>query len=311
MYHKNLKGMIKLINSTNKYNAFINFHPFVLFIYFLMILIFNIFVINPVFQLVSLVSALCLYSMLTTKKAFLKSTFYFLAFIIIISITNPLFTSKGRNVLFFIGNHAIALESLLYGINIAIMLTAVICWCFCFKEILTGEKFLFLFNNKMPKLALLITIIFKLIEQFKIKIKSISQTQTALGLNSNGSFKIKVTSALNVFSVVITQSLENSIETANSMNARGFGTKKRTMYKTYKFNASDFLILLILLILCLIVLAAIALRVVSFNFFPIITKIQLSKMALACYASYSLLLFAPFLIEIKEKIKWKYFESKI
>ena len=49
--------------------------------------------------------------------------------------------------------------------------------------------------------------------------------------------------AVKILSIMITWSLENAIETADSMKSRGHGLKGRTSYSLYKFDKRDAIML--------------------------------------------------------------------
>ena len=49
----------------------------------------------------------------------------------------------------------------------------------------------------------------------------------------------------------------------------------------------------------------------DFSYYPRTVQLSLSAASLAVYAAFGALCFLPAFIEIKEKIKWTYFKSKI
>lgn len=53
--------------------------------------------------------------------------------------------------LFFLNGNAVTLEAILYGLDIAVMLVAVMYWFKCYNHIMTSEKVLFLFGRAIPK----------------------------------------------------------------------------------------------------------------------------------------------------------------
>lgn len=59
--------------------------------------------------------------------------------------------------LFFLNGNPVTLEAVLYGLDIAAMLVAVMYWFKCYNHIMTSEKILFLFGKVIPKLSLLLS----------------------------------------------------------------------------------------------------------------------------------------------------------
>ena len=54
------------------------------------------------------------------------------------------------------------------------------------------------------------------------------------------------------FSILVTWAFENSIETANTMKARGYGLKNRTTFHLYKFELRDTILLTTLIFLVIL-----------------------------------------------------------
>ena len=72
------------------------------------------------------------------------------------------------------------------------------------------------------------------------------------------------------FSITTTWALENSIYTADSMKARGFGTGRRTNYSNYKFQKRDYLLMGWLVILWLVVVFSLEREKVYTYYYPFI-----------------------------------------
>lgn len=106
-------------------------------------------------------------------------------------------------------------------------------------------------------------------------------------------------------------SLENSIDTAASMKARGYGASTRTSYSTFKFTRYDAVMLTSCLALLSVSLFGIARGYVYFQCYPNVTPINTSFAAICTYAAFALLSFIPFLSEMKGRLIWKYCLSRI
>ena len=69
--------------------------------------------------------------------------------------------------------------------------------------------------------------------------RTVTQAQAHMGRDArNGSMHQRVRSALRVFSIVVTWSLESGIITADSMRCRGYGLPGRTSFSLYRFEAN-------------------------------------------------------------------------
>jgi len=295
----------------NRLSAFEGFHPAALAIYFFTELAISMFVQNPVLLVISLLGAICMSSVFQSKRQFLSNLVFYAAIFIIITATNPLFSHRGNTVIFSLNGFKVTSEALLCGAGIAAMLAAVICWFKSFSLIMTSDKLLCLFSRAVPKLSLFITMSIRMIPLFRIRMKKINDVQKAMGLYSSNRYVGKLKGSLRVFSSLMTWSLENAVETGNSMRARGFGLKGRQEYTLYKFRTADFLLILISLLLFFITAWGVGSGIVAFSYYPAVTRVSLSPLSLAVYLSFTILSFLPFTIEVKESLKWKLYESKI
>lgn len=109
------------------------------------------------------------------------------------------------------------------------------------------------------------------------------------------------------FSITTTWALENSIYTADSMKARGFGTGRRTNYSNYKFQKRDYLLMGWLVILWLVVVFSLEREKVYTYYYPFIQV----KNNVVVYLIYGLLCLTPVLINVKEEIRWLILKSRI
>ena len=60
---------------------------------------------------------------------------------------NPLFSHAGATMLFYLKDgNPVTLESIVYGLASGLMLAGVISWFSVFHEVMTSDKFMFLFG---------------------------------------------------------------------------------------------------------------------------------------------------------------------
>lgn len=291
--------------------SFGRYHPATLIFYFLSILLISMFVWNPVIQLSSLFGGIFFCASIQNRRENLANIGFFLPLFFLVTVTNPLFSHNGITPLFFMNGNPVTLEAFVYGAAIAVMIIGVMLWCKCYNEIMTTDKFLYLFGKTIPKLSLIISMALRFVPLFKRQLKRVNNSQKALGLYSSKSYFDRLKYSARVLMAMITWSLENSIETSASMKARGYGIKGRTTFSLFRFYPEDGLLLGISIFLLLISLIGTALGVTSFYYYPKISTVDFSLPAVITYSSFTLLSFLPFIIEIKEKILWKYYVSKI
>lgn len=289
-----------------KGNEFKKYHPIVNFIYFAFVIGFACFFMHPVCLLLSFSGAIAYSIMLNGKDAVKNSLKFILPMLIIMALINPLFNHKGVTVLaYFKSGNPLTLESVIYGILTAVMIASVICWFSCYNKIMTSDKFIYLLGRIMPAMALVISMTLRFVPRFTTQMKVVSKAQRTLGRDaSEGGILKRAKSGLNILSIMTTWSLENAVETADSMKARGYGLPGRTSFSIFTFEKRDKTALIILLFLGAYVLVGSALGSMSFQCFPRILM-EITPFGVSVFIAYLVLLIYPLIIEIWEVRKWK------
>lgn len=292
-------------------NSFFSCHPVVSALYFLSVLVLTMFTSNPILLIIALLGGIAFF-VVTEKhiKLFREFGFYLLLFIIV-SLTNPLFSHNGVTTLFFLNGNPVTLEALLYGVDIAVMLIAVMYWFKCFNLIMSEDKLLYLFGKLSPKISLLLSLILRFIPLFKIQSAKIRQTQKAMGLFATDTWTDKLRGTVRVYSSLVTWAFENAVDTGSSMKARGYGLKGRSHYSLYRFGKSDAVLLAIIILLDVIAICVMAMGYLDFTFYPEISAAPINFYNLSAIVAFALLSFLPFVLEVKEGLLWKYYRSKI
>ncbi|HHW46597.1 MAG TPA: energy-coupling factor transporter transmembrane protein EcfT [Clostridiales bacterium] len=289
---------------------FAKLNPAVQLVYFLSVILVVMFDKNPVILLISVLFGL-LICLRINSRVFLKDLPILAAILFISTISNPFFSQNGATTLLFINDMPVTLESLVYGLSVGVMLISVISWFKIFSFTMTSDKIMYLFGRYFPSLALTVSMIFKFIPQIIRQAENTKRVQQALGQFSAKSIMQKLKGSINIFSIVLTWSLENALDTAASMKARGYGQKNRSSFMLYRFTALDLITLLIVLILDVVLFLGIALGKTKFDYYPIISTVDTTGLALAVYISFGVLALLPFYLDFKESLKWKYYILKI
>lgn len=286
---------------------FSDLNPIVITVYMLVIVGIAMFCTNPIIFFISLAAALGFSILL--KENGKKTYLYCLLMFLILSLINPIMSHNGVTVLFVINNNPVTMEAFIYGISSALMLMAVFIWFSSYSKIMTSDKLLYLFGALSPKLSLILSMALRYVPLFKNQSIKVEQAQRACGLYKEDNMADNIKNKLSVFDSLVGWALENGIITADSMSARAYGTGKRSFFYTYKFKLYDYIILAVSL--CLGIICIVTLPQIEFVYYPAIIIPENTIEALASYIAYGILGGLPLFIEIKEKIKWKYLESKI
>jgi len=294
-------------------NEFKTYHPIVNLIYFVFVIGLSCLILHPLCLLVSFFCAFFYSAMLKGKKALKTNLLYILPLMFIAALMNPAFNHEGVTILLYLpSGNPLTLESLIYGLFSALMLGSVICWFSCFNEIMTSDKFIYLFGKIIPSLSLILSMTLRFVPRFLTQLKVVTNAQKCMGRDvSNGSFIKRIKYGLSILSIMTTWALENAIETADSMKSRGYGLPERTAFSIFAFDKRDKTALFYIIILGAYVLTGFFMGKIDFTYFPSIKAESLSLFSISLFIAYTALCICPIIIEIKEALRWKALKSKI
>ena len=222
-------------------------NPIVSFTYLIILFLFTMLSFNPIIIAISYLFSV-IYCFMYLGKSFYKGLVLNLVIIVLMGIINPLISHNGNTVLFTLINK-ITLESMIFGIVSGFMVSSVINLSRVLSFIIDTSKFNYLFGWILPKTSLVLSISYNYIPRLKKEYQEIDDSLKALGYYASKKRKDIIRSKLKGYSMLITWSLENSIEVADSMVSRGYTTSRRSHYMLTKFRLSDYLFLLIFLVL--------------------------------------------------------------
>ena len=283
---------------------FEHLHPVCIFLYFVLVIGMTLACMHPVMLLISATGAALFLWMLGGRRKVLGILRFVGPMFLLIAIANPLVNHRGVTLLGMFMDQWITLEAIGYGAVSACQLAAVVLWFACYQEVITSDKFLFLFGQIAPAAALLITLTRRLIPQLKSMAEEIRQVQGTLHGEENRLTQ-RMAAAVRNLSVLLTWSMENAVQTADSMKARGFGQRRRTTYHLFRFDSRD--ARCIGLIVALLA-AAILFRAFGFGyveFYPRIRSLAEGAGNLWQGGILILLYFLPVLLEKKEALRWR------
>ena len=293
-----------------KRSRFSRFHPITLLVYFASILFGCMFLVNPVILILAVAGAIG-YIFLLSYNKFLKTLPFYLLLLLVVTVTNPLFSHNGETILFFLNGNPVTVEALMYGAQLGVMIIAALAWFSAFSQCFDGEKVMFIAGKSHPNIATMISMCLHYVPYLKLKFNECEQAQLAIGAISYNSLFEKVSAKFNVLLSVTASSAESAIVLSRSMNARGFANKRKSTFIRYRFNVSDLVLTIISIIMLIIVAIAIISGELAVNFYPSIEKIPSSALALLFYILYGFSAFLPLFIEITEQIRWKIYVLKI
>lgn len=238
------------------------------------------------------------------KKALSFIVKIILPLVLIAALINGLFNHEGSTVLFTLpGGYNFTLEAIIYGLIFALRSGSMLIWLFSFNDTLTGDKISFLFGRFSPKIALIISMALRFIPLIMLQGEEVNKASRGIGEGDAAKSPVKrLKGAAERISVLVSWSLERGIDTQNSMLARGYGLKGRTVYSPYIFGIKDILILIFTLVcFALIVISKNTLRAI---YMPGIIIPFPGIRDIAVILAFAALLLAPLIIDVREEKKW-------
>ena len=294
-------------------DTFAGYHPAVNMLYFTAVIGLSMFFTHPVCLAVSFMCAFTYSIYINGRKTVRFTLVYMLPLLIITALLNPVFNHEGGTILTYLpGGNPLTLESVLYGLAAALMLISVIAWFSCFNEVMTSDKIVYLFGRVVPALSLVFSMALRFVPRFRAQIRVISNAQKCIGrdVSSGGVFR-KIRHGVKILSILITWALENAIETADSMKARGYGLPGRTAFSIFRFDRRDGFALLYITVCTAIVIAGAVTELYRFRYFPTIRFYWSGPGMAVVFLAYFALSAFPLIVNIKEDMRWKSIKSAI
>ena len=294
-------------------DTFSSYHPLINFLYFALVLVFTMFFMHPASLVISLVSALSYAVYLSGSKAVRFSLTALLPMMLMAAIINPIFNHEGMTILTYLpSGNPLTLESILYGIASSLMLASVVTWFSCYTAVMTSDKFVYLFGRVIPALSLVLSMTLRFVPKFKAQFRVVSQAQACVGRDvSDGGVLRRLRNAITILSIMVTWSLENAIESADSMKSRGYGLPGRTAFSIYRFDERDKAALAWLLFCGFYIISGWAAGGLQWKYYPVIKGEFFGAFPISFQIVYLALCLTPVILNRKEDLVWKHLKSNI
>ena len=290
---------------------FDSYHPTINMIFFVAVIAFTTLFKHPVFLAISYVTSFIYSVKLNGIKALIFNAMLIpliAAYSFFYSYYNHFgITNIGETV---IGN-MITLESLLYGCVIGIVVACVIMWFSCVHTVVSSDKIIYLLGRIMPKFSLFISIMLRTVPRIKSRAKKINTAQRAIGRGTNqGSIFRRLLNSIRLISIVTTWTLENFIESSNSMRSRGYALKGRTAFSIYRFDNRDRSFVIALFCSLTAILTGYALDQMKILYDPRIIINPVTPLSYMFYVIYAFLCLLPMTLQVAGEWKFSRLRNK-
>lgn len=194
--------------------------------------------VEPVLVALSLAGALLFSLAVRGPSATARGLVWQLPLIALVCLVNPLFSASGSTLLLKLGPRSVYAESLAYGATMGALMVAVVLWLEGAAATLTQDRLLALAPRRARALPLLAGMVAQLVPQLLRRARDVRATLAAC--TAAGSRPGMREALVRTSSLLLTWSLEESLERADSMRARGWESgRPRTAYRPERLRARD------------------------------------------------------------------------
>lgn len=294
---------------------------------------------QPIYIAISVIGALLFGACCYGWESMFRRLRWQLPFVVLVCLVNPLISRSGITVLCTIGPIRIKLESLIYGLCMGGTLVAMLQWISNASAVLTQDKTLSLAGKRLPVVSTMLSMAAQLVPQLAARSRTVTAvldacsaargdaggavegvTEGAAGgcagdiaegddfaskkrkSANNERKKSLKRSRIKASTVLMSWAMEDSLERADAMRARGWGaTQKRTRYRIQQLVSRDMLAAVGIFALIAIngLLAAIALK--EWTFYPFLSELHLWW----GYIPYIILVTIPTVATLVERLCWR------
>jgi energy-coupling factor transport system permease protein len=289
-----------------------SFHPFVSFTYYVgataLVMLYK----HPVFLLVGAI-LLVLFNLQLDKGKTLKSWFVMLLFLsVFFLLINPFVNHRGTHILFYFHNSPIMLEAIIQGLIMSLSIFTIMVLFTSYNLVITADKFLFLFSKWLPQWAMLAMLSMRFVPLLKRRLREIETVQKGKGLSvTEGKLKDRVKNGILLVQILLTWSLEEAIQTADSMAARGYGIKKRSKYTPYKMSCADWLALIYMIVISGIGLVGWWLGDGVLSVYPALEAMYIKGREWFYLFIFMVYIGSPLIIKGREVVLWHFWKRSI
>ena len=115
----------------------------------------------------------------------------------------------------------------------------------------------------------------------------------------------RIRNGVTILSIMVTWTLENAIETADSMRGRGYGLPGRTAYSIYRFDERDKIALLWLAFCGVTIIGAWIAKGFYWRWYPSVKFTPFMPIVIFFHLVYFALCFTPLIMDLYADYRWK------
>lgn len=230
--------------------------------------------------------------------------------ILLFTIINPLFNHRGNHILFTLGQ-PITLEAVLYGCTFGLSMVMILLVFRLYQDLFSSAQFLTLFHRFSPQWSILLMLSLRFVPLFQRRLSEIKTSQEFRWALSSYTWKQKIIRSQEQLLTLLSWSMEDALQTVDSMKARNYGTQKRTSYQGSSIRKKDIWLCGWMTLLFMIHLVLWFLGYGRLDIYPLLESVSLSLGDSWVIFIDVLLLATPIWYEGGEQIRWHIWKSRM
>lgn len=256
--------------------------------------------VQPVLVGLSLAGALSFSLVARGARSTLRGLRWQLPMLALVCLANPLFSASGSTRLLRLGPASVYLESLAYGACMGALMVAVVLWSEGAAHVLTQDRLLSLGRGRASSVALVVSMATQLAPQFLRRSGGVRAALDACTAAAPAPSPVRrLTRAA---TQLMAWSLEDSLERADAMRARGWGCgRARTRYRPDALCGRDALMACAVALLALLCALLAAVACGQWRFYPTMPRL----VAWWGYVPYAALMLLPSAAALAERALWR------
>lgn len=225
-------------------------HPAAVLAYLGVLLVLALIFTNPLYLLGLLLVVILAISAargLATWETYFRLS---LGMMLLVILINPLVVHAGETIIWWgphlpvFGPLTVSLEAIAYGAAMSVRLLTIISVFCLYNLIIHPDKVLSLLARFASRSALVLSLATRMFPAMMRQLANIREVQVMRGVNFNtGTLKERLPKYASLINILLLSSLEDSLEIAEAMQARAFGSGRRTFYQRDAWRPRDSLCL--------------------------------------------------------------------
>lgn len=286
--------------------SFQQFHPLTIIFYYGALLIMATLTKQPVIIGLVLVAALVHHLMTAGSRSTWKTVVYDLFVMLLVLMMSVAFKHNGVTPLFFWNDQAVTKEVIVWAICVGLLLMLLHLLYENVLRHLTTDRLLFACRLLWPALSMGLSMLLRFIPTVQQRFRQMHQAQKTIGYYATASFFDKGIGLLKTAYESTVWAFDQCFHKSDTMRARGYHLQKKTVFHLYKWHVEDGLIVAILSIAMALFLMNF--KELAFYYFPDTKAMTIPVQTITIIVIVSWL---PVLIDLKERLKWLYYSSKM